>query len=93
MPIYFAKSRCGVQVRLIYDGLGSRHLSKAYLQKLRSAGVQIAVFFPVKLPFLHRKINYRNHRKILIIDGKIGFVGGANIGDEYLGQNLEIALA
>ena len=84
------KAHNGVQVRLIYDGLGSRHLSKAYLQKLRSAGVQIAVFFPVKLPFLHRKINYRNHRKILIIDGKIGFVGGANIGDEYLGQNLEI---
>ncbi|MGI6587839.1 MAG: cardiolipin synthase [Peptococcia bacterium] len=85
-----AKAQKGVKVRLIYDGLGSRHLGKEYLEKLRTAGVEVAVFFPVKLPFLHRKINYRNHRKILVVDGITGFVGGANIGDEYLGQNPEI---
>lgn len=84
------KAEEGVEVRLIYDGLGSRHLSKEYLAKLRTAGVEIAVFFPVKLPFLHRKINFRNHRKILIVDGITGFVGGANIGDEYLGKNPTI---
>ena len=85
-----AKAKAGVSVRLIYDGMGSRLLGRAYLTKLRSAGVNVAAFLPVKLPFLHRKINYRNHRKILIVDGKIGFVGGANIGDEYLGKDPTI---
>lgn len=82
-----AKAQAGVSVRLIYDGIGSRQLGKAYLKKLRTAGVEVGAFLPVKLPFLHRKINYRNHRKILVVDGKIGFVGGANIGDEYLGND------
>jgi len=85
-----AKAQAGVSVRLIYDGIGSFQLGKAYLQKLRSAGVEVGVFFPVKLPLLHRKINFRNHRKILVVDGKVGFVGGANIGDEYLGKDPEI---
>lgn len=85
-----AKAQAGVHVRLIYDGLGSRDLRKEFLEKLRAAGVETAAFFPVKLPFLHRKINYRNHRKILVIDATIGFVGGANIGDEYLGENPAI---
>lgn len=80
----------GVKVRLLYDGLGSRHLKRDFVKKLRTAGVETASFFPVNLPFLHRKINYRNHRKILVVDGKIGFVGGANIGDEYLGRNPNI---
>lgn len=80
----------GVKVRLLYDGLGSRHLKQDFVQKLRTVGIEIEPFFPVKLPFLHRKINYRNHRKILVVDGKIGFVGGANIGDEYLGKNPKI---
>ena len=85
-----AKAQAGVTVRLIYDGIGSRSLGQAYLKKLRSAGVNVAAFLPVVLPFLHRKINYRNHRKILVVDGKIGFVGGANIGDEYLGKDPAI---
>lgn len=75
----------GVKVRVIYDGLGSRFLGKTYLQSLRDAGVNIQPFFPVKLSFLHNHINYRNHRKILVVDNSIGFLGGVNIGDEYLG--------
>lgn len=84
------KASEGVEVRIIYDGLGSRGLSKGYIEKMRSSGVEIEPFFPVKLPLFHSKINYRNHRKILVIDGKIGFVGGINIGDEYLGRDPQI---
>lgn len=84
------KAQEGVHVRLIYDGLGSRKLSNAFLHKLKKGGIQVAPFFPVHLSFLHNKINYRNHRKILIVDNTIGFLGGANIGDEYLGRDPQI---
>ena len=62
-------------------------IKKGYLAKLRSAGIRIEPFFPVRLPFLRSRINYRNHRKILVVDGTVGFVGGVNIGDEYLGRD------
>lgn len=81
------KAREGVKVRVIYDGVGSVRLDKRYIAELREAGVEVVTFFPVILPFLNNKLNYRNHRKIVIIDGKIGFVGGLNIGDEYLGKD------
>lgn len=85
--ILLAKAAAGVDVRIIYDGLGSMDLSDAYLQNLREHGVQVQAFFPVRLPFFHNPINYRNHRKILIVDETIGFLGGINIGDEYLGRD------
>lgn len=81
------KARQGVKVRVIYDGVGSVRLDRAYIAELREAGVEVAAFFPVILPFLNNKLNYRNHRKIVVVDGKIGFVGGLNIGDEYLGKD------
>lgn len=81
------KAREGVKVRVIYDGVGCVRLDKRYITELKSAGVEVVTFFPVILPFLNNKLNYRNHRKIVIIDGKIGFVGGLNIGDEYLGKD------
>ncbi|CEH27745.1 cardiolipin synthase [Aneurinibacillus migulanus] len=81
------KAREGVKVRVIYDGVGSVRLDKRYITELKEAGVEVVTFFPVILPFLNNKLNYRNHRKIVIIDGKIGFVGGLNIGDEYLGKD------
>lgn len=84
------KAKSGVEVRIIYDGLGSRELEKAYLDKMKAAGVKMEAFFPVRLPFLHSTINYRNHRKILVVDGQVGFVGGLNIGDEYLGKDPQI---
>jgi len=87
--ILMRKAKEGVKVRIIYDALGSRGLKEAFLSKLRSAGVRIEPFFPVRLPFLHNRINYRNHRKILVVDGAVGFVGGINIGDEYLGLDPE----
>lgn len=80
------KARQGVEVRLLYDAVGGRKLKAEYLQPLKSAGVEIAVYLPVKFPFFRSRINYRNHRKIIVIDGTVGFVGGLNIGDEYLGH-------
>ncbi|WP_338472174.1 cardiolipin synthase [Niallia sp. XMNu-256] len=83
--ILIEKAREGVKVRFLYDAVGSWKLSKQYIEELRNEGVEMIPFGPVKLPFLNSKFNFRNHRKIIVIDGSIGFVGGLNIGDEYLG--------
>lgn len=81
------KAREGVEVRFLYDDMGSRRLSRKYIKRLKEAGVQVDAFFPPKIPKINFKINFRNHRKLAIIDGKIGYIGGFNIGDEYLGKN------
>ncbi|MCK7531206.1 MAG: phospholipase D-like domain-containing protein [Marinilabiliales bacterium] len=78
------KAREGVQVRVIYDDVGSWNIHNPYLREMRAAGVQIFPFMPVRFPSFSSKINYRNHRKILVVDGRIGFVGGLNIADKYL---------
>lgn len=83
------KAQKGVEVRLIYDGYGSFNLNKDFLKKLEGNGVQTVSFSPLLLPIRNKRIDYRNHRKILVVDGKIGFVGGINIGDEYLGKTPE----
>lgn len=81
------KAREGVEVRLLYDDFGSRLLSKQFIRRLEASGVQVAAFFPSRFPKISLRINFRNHRKLAIIDGKIGYVGGFNIGDEYLGKS------
>ncbi len=81
------KARQGVRVRMIYDYLGSFSLSKQYLDSLRMAGVYVEAFLPARLKMARVKINYRNHRKILVVDGKIGFTGGLNVADRYLVGN------
>lgn len=81
------KAEQGIKVRFLYDAVGSWQLSKSYVNDLKKAGVEMIPFGPVRLPFLNSKFNFRNHRKIIVIDGTIGFVGGLNIGDEYLGRN------
>ncbi|WP_243385707.1 cardiolipin synthase [Bacillus kexueae] len=81
------KAKEGVQVRFLYDAVGSWRLSAKYIQELRNAGVEMVPFLPVKFPVLSDKINFRNHRKIIVVDSSVGFVGGLNIGDEYLGRN------
>jgi cardiolipin synthase len=78
------KAREGVKVRVIFDDVGSWNIHKAYLREMRASGVQIFPFMPVRFPSFSSKINYRNHRKILVIDGRVGFVGGLNIADKYL---------
>lgn len=64
-----AKTGEGIEVRLLYDAVGSWKLSKHYLSDLTKAGVEVVPFFPVKLPFFNHKINFRNHRKIVVIAG------------------------
>lgn len=75
------KAKEGVEVRLLYDGIGNSTLPKNFFDHLHLAGGQTAAF----LPRLIVRLNYRNHRKLAIIDGKIGYIGGFNVGDEYLG--------
>jgi cardiolipin synthase len=81
------KARQGVKVRVLYDELGSRSLTKGFFRSFREAGGEVEVFFPSKLHLINLRLNYRNHRKIVVIDGKIGYIGGFNVGDEYLGMN------
>ena len=80
------KAREGVRVRLIYDSVGCWKLGKGYVQDLKDNGCEVYPFFPVTFPVLSRELNYRNHRKIVIVDGHTGFLGGHNVGDEYLGK-------
>ena len=86
--VLIQKVKEGVKVRFLYDAVGSWSLPRSYIDELKSLGVEMVPFGPVHFPFLTSKFNYRNHRKIIIIDGSIGFIGGLNIGDEYLGLNL-----
>jgi cardiolipin synthase len=77
------KSLQGVEVRVIYDSFGSRKTKKAFFEEMRKAGIETEPFLKFKLPITAR-INYRNHRKIIVIDGKVGYVGGMNIADRYV---------
>lgn len=81
------KAQSGVEVRLLYDAVGGRNLSRKAVKEMKEAGVQVANFFPSFLNIINFNINFRNHRKIVVIDGKVGFVGGFNVGDEYLGRD------
>ncbi|PKG25549.1 cardiolipin synthase [Niallia nealsonii] len=88
--ILVKKAKEGVKIRFLYDSVGSWQLSKKYIQNLKSAGIEMIAFGPVRMPVLNSKFNFRNHRKIIVIDGNVGFVGGLNIGDEYLSRNPSI---
>ncbi|HBL3166271.1 cardiolipin synthase [Enterococcus faecium] len=78
-------ARRGVKVRVLLDAWGSTQVSSSFFQNLKKAGGEIAFFFPLFVPYINPRINYRNHRKIVVIDGKIGYTGGFNVGNEYLG--------
>ena len=86
------KAQQGLEVRLIIDAIGSWGLSKRFLRELKQNGVKLAVFMPVRFPLVANKINYRNHRKIIVIDGKTGFVGGLNIADRYIHGTPELGV-
>lgn len=75
----------GVEVKFLVDGMGGRKLSKKHINKLKESGAEFGVFFPPFVPLISLRINYRNHRKICIIDGREAFLGGFNVGDEYIG--------
>ena len=77
------KAKHGVAVRFLYDDFGSHSLGKAFIARLNDAGVETAPYYEVKWYAFANRINYRNHRKIVVIDGKKAFVGGINISDKY----------
>ncbi|POZ92524.1 cardiolipin synthase [Petrotoga halophila DSM 16923] len=84
------KAKEGVEIKFIMDKIGSGRLKKSYIKQLENAGVEIAFysyFLSPLLKFVNTQVNYRNHRKIAIIDSKIGFIGGINIGNEYIGKS------
>lgn len=78
------KAAQGVEVRVLYDSMGSRNLGKKNVKRMREAGIKVGEFFPAFLGRFQFRFNYRNHRKIVVIDGEKAFVGGFNIGDEYI---------
>ncbi|MFO7924006.1 MAG: cardiolipin synthase [Bacteroidales bacterium] len=88
--ILIRKSKEGVRVRLIFDDVGCWKLGRKFLSSLEAAGVEFYPFMPVRFPFLANRINYRNHRKIIVIDGRVGYVGGINIADRYIVGSEEI---
>ena len=79
------KAREGVQVRLLVDAMGSRSMNNYLLSDLINAGGKVAYFFPPRFKYINIKLNYRNHRKIVVLDNEIGYIGGFNIAKEYLG--------
>ena len=82
--ILIRKAQAGVDVRVIYDAVGSWGIPKRFIKELRNNGVQIYPFQKVIFPYLSSRLNYRNHRKILVIDGEIAHMGGMNIADKYI---------
>ncbi|SNR99918.1 cardiolipin synthase [Anaerovirgula multivorans] len=84
------KANEGLEIRLIYDGLGSRELGLDFIKDLRRAGAEIFAYDNVVDSILKGKLNHRNHRKMVIVDGKTAFTGGINLGDEYLGRDKAI---
>ena len=84
------KAKEGVEVRFLYDGLGSMNLGHRFFRPMIAAGIQVAPFLPGATFRERWSINLRNHRKIVIVDGSLAFTGGMNIGDEYLGLHQEL---
>jgi cardiolipin synthase len=89
LDLLVQKAQEGLKVRLLVDGVGTR-LPPSHVAGLRERGVEVLIFFPPvieRFPALNLRINHRNHRKIVVVDGRIGYLGGYNIGDEYLGKD------
>lgn len=90
--LLITKAKQGVQVKFLYDAIGSVRLTHQFLQPMRDAGIRVATFVPGQSLRERWSINLRSHRKIIIVDGEIGFTGGMNVGDEYLGRDPHFGL-
>lgn len=90
LEILSERVQAGVKVRIIYDAVGSWTLSNEFVEKTRNQGIEIYPFMPVHFGKYANKINFRNHRKIIVIDGVIGFTGGINISDKYILGDSEL---
>ncbi|SDE44880.1 cardiolipin synthase [Pricia antarctica] len=84
LELFRTKMLQGVKIRLIYDGIGSFSLSRPYLKKLKQIGVEVFPFLPFSFGRFLVSLNYRNHRKIIVVDGVTAFTGGINVSDKYL---------
>ena len=82
--ILIKKAKEGVKVRVMYDDVGCWNVKKQFFDEMRQAGIEVFPFLKVVFPVFTSKVNYRNHRKIVVIDGHIGFIGGMNIADRYV---------
>lgn len=78
------KARQGIEVRLIYDDVGSWRTPNSFFTHMRNEGIEVYAFMPVRFPAFTSRVNYRNHRKICVIDGEVGFIGGMNIARRYV---------
>ena len=78
------KARQGVEIRVIYDDVGCWNVSSQFFERMREEGIEVVAFMPVRFPSFTSKVNYRNHRKIIVIDGQVGFIGGMNIALRYV---------
>ena len=78
------KAKAGVEVRFIYDDVGCWNVPSSFFERMRSAGIEVHAFMPVKFPAFTSKVNYRNHRKLCVIDGRVGYIGGMNIAIRYV---------
>jgi cardiolipin synthase len=89
--VLIEKARAGVEVRFIYDDFGSRNIRKSVVRELINVGAEAFPFYKINIIKLANRLNYRNHRKIIVIDGKVGFVGGINVSDKYINsENSEL---
>ena len=82
--LLIAKSAEGVKIRVIVDAVGSWKVKNSFYEQMRSAGIEVEEFMKVTFPMLTSHANYRNHRKIVVIDGKVGYIGGMNVADRYI---------
>ena len=78
------KARKGVEIRVVYDDVGCWNVSRQFFERMREEGIQTVPFMPVRFPSFTSKVNYRNHRKIIVIDGLVGFIGGMNFALRYV---------
>ena len=78
------KARKGIEVRLLFDDVGSWKTPNRFFEQMREEGIEVHPFMPVRFPAFTGKVNYRNHRKIIVIDGKVGFIGGMNLAQRYV---------
>ncbi len=84
------RSKAGVDVSVLYDNIGSAHMTRRYVRDLTEAGVAVTGMNTTRGRWNRFQLNFRNHRKIVIVDGKVGFIGGHNVGDEYLGLDRRL---
>lgn len=82
--VLIERSQAGVEVRVIYDDVGCWHVPARFFEEMREAGIDVRSFLKVRFPHFTNKVNYRNHRKIIVIDGRVGFVGGMNLAERYV---------